>query len=209
LANNIYINKAIFISNTAADGSAVYIIGNNTVIENCIFNKNHATLAGGVEVYIKGVNTKFNNVSLANTTNNAVKFEGDNLTVTVNGGEYQANTGFLMTNGSINDAEITVTGNANMRPAVYSIGDVTIEGCTINSAHNALAVSGNATLNVVDCVVNAPADCLAFQVYSSGGTINVTDTTYTGKYGTSGKMNSGRVAIINIDGVEVYRKGTN
>jgi len=162
---------------------------------------------GEIEIVLNDVH--YTDTSANGYVLDATSYAGDNLTVTVNGGEYQANTGFLMTNGSINDAEITVTGNANMRPAVYSIGDVTIEGCTINSAHNALAVSGNATLNVVDCVVNAPADCLAFQVYSSGGTINVTDTTYTGKYGTSGKMNSGRVAIINIDGVEVYRKGTN
>ena len=127
LANNIYINKAIFISNTAADGSAVYIIGNNTVIENCIFNKNHATLAGGVEVYIKGVNTKFNNVSLANTTNNAVKFEGDNLTVTD------------LTLDNVNGDGLTVIGNNSEVSGVNVNGG---EGTVINIIGDNTNVSG-------------------------------------------------------------------
>ena len=63
------------------------------------------------------------------------------------------------------------------------------------------------TINNCEVYAGSDANALAFQVFSSGGTINVNNTTYNGSYGTTGKMNSGRVAIINIDGIEVYRKG--
>ena len=78
----------------------------------------------------------------------------------------------------------------------------------MNETH-AVAVAGGATLTLNNCEVYAGSDAgaLAFQVFSSGGTINVNNTTYTGGYGTTGKMKSGCVAIINIDGIEVYRKG--
>ncbi len=158
------------------------------------------------------INITLNDVNYVDTSDNGYIFDassytGDSLTLTVNGGTYEAKTGFIVSDGSINDATITSHASKNMQPAVYATGDFTIEGCTINSTHNAVSVSNGATLTVKECEINVPAGVLALQVYSSGGTIDCYNTTYTGKYGTSGKMNSGKVALIYMDGVEVFRKG--
>ncbi len=138
-------------------------------------------------------------------------YDGNNLSLEINGGSFEATTGLLLPEGSsVKDATITANNTKNMQPAVYAMGDMTIENCIIKAEKShAVAVAGGATLTVNNCEVYAGSDAnaLAFQVFSSGGTINVNNTTYTGKYGTTGKMNVGRVAIINIDGVEVYRKG--
>lgn len=160
---------------------------------------------GSITVVLK--NVEYTDTSANGRVLDATAYNGENLNVVVEGGKYQAPIGFVMPSGSIKDAEITVTGNQNGYPAVYSIGDVTVENCTINSNHHAVSVSHNTTVTVKNCVVNAPAGCLAFQVYNTGGTIHVFDTSYTGNIGTTGPMKSGCVAVINIDGAEVYRKG--
>ena len=138
-------------------------------------------------------------------------YDGGNLSVEINGGSFEATTGLLLPEGSsVKGAEITANNTKNMQPAIYAMGDMTIENCTIKAEKShAVAVGGGATLTVNNCEVHAGSDtgALAFQVFSSGGTINVNNCTYTGSYGTTGSMNSGRVAIININGVEVYRKG--
>ena len=138
-------------------------------------------------------------------------YDGSNLSVEINGGTFEATTGLLLPEGSsVKDATITAKNTKNMQPAVYAMGDMTIENCIIKAEKShAVAVAGGATLTINNCEVYAGSDAnaLAFQVFSSGGTINVNNTTYNGSYGTTGKMNSGRVAIINIDGIEVYRKG--
>ena len=138
-------------------------------------------------------------------------YDGSNLSVEINGGTFEATTGLLLPEGSsVKDATITAKNTKNMQPAVYAMGDMTIENCIIKAEKShAVAVAGGATLTINNCEVYAGSDAnaLAFQVFSSGGTINVNNTTYNGSYGTTGKMNSGCVAIINIDGIEVYRKG--
>ena len=145
----------------------------------------------------------------AGTTDSGVlRTIGDNVTLNVNGGNYEAGMGFNITNGKIQGATIYATNTANMWPAVYALNNnVVIEGCEIKSNCHAVAVSNGFTVDVNDCNVEVPAGKLAFQVFSSGGTINVNRCTWTGSYGTTGKMNAGCVAIINIDGVEKYRKG--
>ncbi len=138
-------------------------------------------------------------------------YEGNDISVEINGGSFEATTGMLLPEGSsVKGAEITAHNTKNMQPAVYAMGDMTIENCIIKAdKSHAVAVAGGATLNIIKCEVYAGSDdgALAFQVFSSGGTINVENTTYSGKYGTTGKMNAGCVAIINIDGVEKFRKG--
>ena len=132
--------------------------------------------------------------------------EIDDVTLNVNGGTFEAGMGFIASKGTINGATITTKSPKNMMPAVYAAGDMLVKNCTINAAYNALAVDGGNTLTVENCTVNAPADKLAFQVFSSGGTIDVKNTTYTGGMGCTGNPNTGCVAIVNIDGVEAYRK---
>lgn len=138
-------------------------------------------------------------------------YDGADLSVEINGGSFEATTGMLLPEGSsVKGAKITAKNTKNMQPAVYAMGDMTIENCIIKAEKShAVAVAGGATLTVKDCEVYAGSDAgaLAFQVFSSGGTINVINTTYNGGYGTTGKMKAGCVAIINIDNVEVYRKG--
>jgi len=138
-------------------------------------------------------------------------YSGENLSVVIEDCKFEATTGLLLPEGStVTGTEITVNNTKNMQPAVYAMGDMTIENCIIKAdKSHAVAVAGGATLTLNNCEVYAGSDAnaLAFQVFSSGGTINVNNTTYSGKYGTTGKMQSGCVAIINIDGVEVYRKG--
>ena len=138
-------------------------------------------------------------------------YQGQNLKVEIEGGSFEATTGLLLPEGSsVTGAEITVNNTKNMQPAVYAMGDMTIENCIIKAdKSHAVAVAGGATLTVIDCEVYAGSDAgaLAFQVFSSGGTIHVNNSTYEGGYGTTGKMNSGCVAIITIDGTEVFRKG--
>lgn len=138
-------------------------------------------------------------------------YGGEDITVEINGGNFEATTGLLLPEGSsVNGAKITAKNTKNMQPAVYAMGDMTIKNCIIKAdKSHAVAVAGGATLTINNCEVCAGSDAnaLAFQVFSSGGTINVNNTTYTGGYGTTGKMNSGCVAVINIDGVEVYRNG--
>ncbi len=145
----------------------------------------------------------------AGTSDSGVlRTSGSNVTVNVVGGTYEAGMGFIIENGSIKGAEITATNTANMWPAVYADGDVTVTGCTIKSACHAIAVGGGNTVTVENCDVQVPEGKLAFQVFSSGGTINVVSCTYPEKsYGTTGKITAGSPdAVINIDGEEVYRK---
>ena len=122
----------------------------------------------------------------AGTTDSGVLRTGsENVTVNVDGGEYEAGFGFLIYNGSIKNATISATNTGNGYPAVYSMGDnVTVEGCTIESAGHAIAVSHGKTITVNNC-------------------------TWTGDYGTTSKMKAGCVAIINIDGVQKYKKTSN
>lgn len=139
-------------------------------------------------------------------------YDGDELSVEINGGNFEATTGMLLPEGSsVKGATITAKNTKNMQPAIYAMGDMTIDNCVIKAEKShAVAVAGGATLTVNNCEVYAGSDAgaLAFQVFSTGGTINVDDkTTYTGGYGTTGKMKAGCVAIINIAGAEVYRKG--
>jgi len=151
-----------------------------------------------------------NNVTYkAGTIDSGVlRTSGANVTVEVNGGEYEAGMGFILpANAKVTGAKITATNPANMWPAVYGAEGVVVEGCEIKSNCHAIAVGGGETMTVKNCNVIVPDGKLAFQVFSSGGTINVNECTWTGIYGTTGKMNAGRVAIINIDGVEKYRKG--
>lgn len=135
----------------------------------------------------------------------------DKITVTVNGGVYKSGGGFLLTNGSIHDAKITVSNPENRWPAVYAAGEIIVQGCTIDSACNALAVDGGNILRVIDCTVTAKE--LAFQVFSSGGTIYVERGSYSGStgfdgkgYGTTGPMNEGCVAKFYFDGTLVFTK---
>lgn len=62
-------------------------------------------------------------------------------------------------------------------------------------------------MTISDCNVIIPTGKLAFQVFSTGGTIKVNNCTWTGGYGTTGKMKAGCTAIVIIDGVEKFRKG--
>ena len=179
------INGGTFTNDEGNNGSFIKVSGD----EEMVINLNNVTYKAGT------------------TDSGVLRTVGDNVTVNVVGGTYEAGMGFIVANGSITDAEITATNTANMWPAVYAAGDITVSGCTIKSSCHAVAVAGGKTVTVENCNVEVPAGKLAFQVFSSGGTINVNNTTYTGIYGTTGKMSSGCVAVINIDGVEVYRKG--
>ena len=212
---------------TVTDGANLTIEATDAEIEcgaNGLVNMTEGTLTinGGSFNQTQGNNGAFirvsgdeemainlNNVTYkAGTTDSGVlRTSGSNVTVNVNGGVYEAGMGFLLENGSINGAEITATNTANMWPAVYADGNITVTGCTIKSACHAVAVGGGNTLTVNNCNVTPADGKLAFQVFSSGGTINVNNSTYTGGYGTTGKINSGSPdAVITIDGTEVYRK---
>ena len=144
---------------------------------------------------------------------NESAYNGNNITLTVDGGEYTAGLGFVTRYGTIKNAKITATNSANGWPAVYSMADVTVENCIINAAKSAVSVAGGAVATVTGCdiTVTHATEGLAFQVFSSGGTINVFNTTYYGTfagtgYGVTGPMTNGGVAYIYIDGTQVYYK---
>lgn len=149
-----------------------------------------------------------NNVKVkANSTNSyMIGTYASNLTLNVNGGEFEAGMGFFAPKGTIDGAKITATNPGNGYPAVYSSEDLIVKNCTIASAGHGVAVANGAKLTVENSTVTAPADKLAFQVFSSGGTIDVKNTTYTGGMGTTGPMTGGGVAIVIVDGVEMVHK---
>ena len=193
----------------AGKNAVVEVNGGNFVSDDAASTLIKADGAGDIKVVL-------NDVNYTSTATNGYAldfsyYDGTNLDVEINGGSYEATTGMLLPEGSsVKGAEITAKNTKNMQPAVYAMGDMTIENCIIKAdKSHAVAVAGGATLTVKDCEVYAGSDsgALAFQVFSSGGTIDIYNTTYEGGYGTTGKMKAGCVALIYIDGVEKYRKG--
>ena len=68
------------------------------------------------------------------------------MSVEINGGSFEATTGLLLPEGSsVKDATITANNTKNMQPAVYAMGDMTIENCIIKAEKShAVAVAGGA-----------------------------------------------------------------
>ena len=132
----------------------------------------------------------------------------EDLNITVNGGTYE--TGYIVF--YLNGAPSTQIKNATINSSnvgVYLAKNgtgVEIDNCEIYAKTTGVGIAGGGTVYVRNS--NVTSDTRAFQVYSSGGTIDITNTTFTpATYSNfiTGKTHKSDCVII-IDGVEVYRK---
>ncbi len=163
--------------------------------------------AGETTVQLNDVDytTDANAIALdsGNYTGNA-----EDLNITVNGGTYETGYVVFYLNGApstqIKNATIN-SSNVGVYLAKNGTG-VEIDNCKIYAKTTGVGIAGGGTVYVRNS--NVTSDTRAFQVYSSGGTIDITNTTYTpATYSNfiTGKTHKSDCVII-IDGVEVYRK---
>ena len=121
------------------------------------------------------INITLNNVNYKEDGNgfilNKHGFNG-NLTVTVNGGTYEAFAGMQLDKATIKDATFKtnavtfeVTGKASISNCKITVGNNTVG----SAPAAAVAASANGEVEVSNCTISAD---IAYGVYSTGGTIN-------------------------------------
>ncbi len=157
-------------------------------------------------ISIAMTNVNYTDVSATGYAFDTNSYTGENLTVVVDGGNYSAgNVGFAVKGGSnsttIKNAKITAGKQYGVY--VYSGDGVSIENCEITGS-SGVGVANGATLYVTDSTVTGTGT-YALRIMSSGGTIDVTNTTYNKTAYISGNTH-GSDAVIIKDGVEIYRK---
>jgi len=140
--NNTKITSSVFTNNKAADGSSIYILGDNTILNDSIFANNQATTANGVDVYIKGMKSKVENVTIKDTTN-AIKLDGDNTLV----------NSVELTN--INGKGLNVNGNNSEINKVNVIGG---EGTSIETTGANNNIQNITATNHTGSIIDANGD---------------------------------------------------
>ena len=140
------------------------------------------------------INITLNNVNYKEDGNgfilNKHGFNG-NLTVTVNGGTYEAFAGMQLDKATIKDATFKtnavtfeVTGKASISNCKITVGNNTVG----SAPAAAVAASANGEVEVSNCTISAD---IAYGVYSTGGTIKATNNTLTNVSTEYKKYNDG------------------
>ena len=138
----------------------------------------------------EGVTITLNDVTVTDTSDNgSFIYDGvgsDNVALVVNGGTFNSYNGFCSFEDGSSFKDMTLT----VRQVGFENSNcdgLVIENCTITSTAQctatedakgpsaAVAVSSNRTTNIVNCTLNGTKHATA--VYTSGGTINMTDCT--------------------------------
>ena len=175
----------------------------------------------GAIIKIRGnavANVTLNNVKMIDTytkyttkDNYLIHNQGGTLTLTVNGGEFTGNVGFVgVNNATIKNAKFTTDGYA-----IYAINGA-ITDCTFNIGNyttrdgqgvdaSAVATSSNGKVIVSNSKIDT--ESVAFDVLTSGGTIEVSNCTVDGvacRERAASTLNKGCTSTIEIDGQVAY-----
>ncbi len=160
----------------------------------------------------KAINITLNDVTLTDTSADsylidASSYEGDELTITVNGGEYNVSSG-IVTGYELTMKDVTLTV-ANLG---VEANNALIENCTItvtgNNANPAapsacVAVNSNGTVTVKNSTLKHEGG-EATAIYTSGGTIALEGCTVIGTHAhyVTGKYDNAEFKTT-VDGTEV------